>query len=342
MNPIDAIDPEDLKRYTVGVRIIDALNFPLFNSPPNRHKGYYIYKGLLEAGYKQKDYNTAYERICEFYEKRTLRNQAQLFISIFNIKPNSQVFASFALDFRQAEINEKKLTQTADYIYRQLQSFSDPKTSGLTNIIVYSALKSLYKPNHFEVASNFDLGDFISKVKRYLKDQEHSQYDSILNYLTVFNPKGHEQMIREKLEAKVVQPEAPAVPGSGEGDTEAQKAGSHMNHQEAKLTVSINQGEYEWLKRLRDILSKPESLYRLPDLNTKDPFRLPPIRKIITETRIFNEFLKKGQRDSLEKLRVSILISSDALVKPHEFHQQKMAMELKAIQDKKNHKWGRK
>lgn len=342
MNQIEGIDPEDLKRYTVGVRIIDALNYPLFNSPPNKHKGYWIYKALLEAGYREKDYNIAYQRICEFYERRTIKNQAQLFVSIFNIKPNSQVFATFALDFRQAEVSEKKITQAADYIFRQLQSYADPVSSGLTSIMVYATLKLLYKPSHHEVASNFDLGDFISRMKRYLSYQEHPKFDSILNYLYVFNPKGNEQLVREKLEAKIIPPETPAVGGSGDGAVEIQKSGSHLNHQEAKLTVSINQWEYEWLKRLRDIVSKPEALYRLPDLKSKDPFRLPAIRKIITETRIFNQYLQKGQKDQVEKLRGSILVSAEALVKPHEFHQQKMAQELKAIQDRKNHKWGKK
>lgn len=149
---MEQLDEAEIKRLVAGLRIIDALNFPLFNTPPKKQKAWWIYKDLVANGYKEKDFNRAYNNICDYFEKRTRRNQSKLFSHIFGMRPTYDNVSLFSLDYRTADISDLKIQKIADYIFNEFRQVQDPSPLGLTPFVIFYALKRLFSPtkNHLE------------------------------------------------------------------------------------------------------------------------------------------------------------------------------------------------
>ncbi|MBX2986689.1 MAG: hypothetical protein KF802_02220 [Bdellovibrionaceae bacterium] len=330
----ESLSEEEIRRLVAGLRITDALNFSLFNAPPKKQKAWWIYKDLLENGYGEKDFNVAYDKIRDFFEQRTRRNQSKLFTHFFNLPATYDNIYLFNLDYRNVDMSDTRIQKISDYIFSEFRKVQDPTPLGLTPYVVFYALKKLYSPRWDEDARGFDVIDLRYKVSEHLRYSGSSEdvfLDPILDYITSFNPKGKEHLIgqiqtAEKKKSQdgslgVTEDKEVGINNDKVGFQDRQTLSEHLTHKVSSLTIALNYGEFEWCKEIELAFIKNEFPKELPDLKVKNPGRVPEVLKLWNGTRRYNLLIQNchgimnaEQLEILTKLRQAIVQQATKLL----------------------------
>ncbi len=330
---------DEVKFVAVGFKVIDALNFSLFNACPTKQKAYWIYKTLLKEGYPDRDFEDVFLIIKDYFKNRTKRNQEKLFMMYFNIPPSKDIFRALELNYRTAAIQDTQIESVANYVWTEFNKTYSCEKVGLKKSTLFYAIKKMYKPSHSDEDRNFDIWDLRYRVKNHLLQNGlgDASLESILNYISLFNPKGREHLIAssaikesdknkkghsestdEKYSAVVQKHLETSTP------EDKDESGKHLNDDENYSEVHLNYGEYEWLIEIKESIGSGE-YSQIPELRTSNPGRLPHIRKIMNGIRKYNslissESIPMNKLEYLDKLKSAILIATDSLISTQHFN----------------------
>lgn len=245
----------------VGVLIQECINHLIWSSRPKKDKAYRIWKELKSLDYKVPDYQSFEQRLERYYNHRTHQNQAKLIKEMLNLPPNSEVGRILAIDFRTGEVDAKKLHDASKYIYHQLRSTYDLKTSGVDEFTVYNALKKTTNPSHMDKSHSLDFSDYWGHLENIVwREYGSDRLETVKALGQIIDPKAK------------VEETAGQVQGDGDGSKEKPKSGEeesvagetpttgftqdvkgdHYTGTSSHLTKSITQTEYEWLRQLHE------------------------------------------------------------------------------------------
>ena len=183
MLELNNLTRRELKK--IGELILNEINIKLFNSEPSPHKAYQICSELIQEGYKTNNKELTCHKIYTYFKKRTKKNQSREFYEKFEICLNDRLRAAFCLSFRTSVIEDERIKNVASKVYSLLIQLKVTKSFGLTQDVLYEAIKVAYKPRYYENEWKITLIHLSKKINEILLSKNFADHKEAINEIFI-------------------------------------------------------------------------------------------------------------------------------------------------------------
>lgn len=343
----DELSKKELQR--TGEIVLSTININLFNAKPTIHKAYQIYSELVQFGYLETDKELACSQIVKFFEKRTLKNQGEIFYKYFKIPFNQGMRNFLTLSFRTAEIDTDEVKKISIKVCEVLNRAGAIQNYGIGEPIIFSVISELYNPKYFEPEWRITISHLFKKIKRMLMQSNRDMHlDDLEEIFNLLDPesKGRKSSALSLVEnlsfsessrdrnfetgaRKVFNPDAPCLTLSHEDGADEIFANNLL-----AIKRAIKEAEIVYVKKILETLKDEISPDYLDTNLYTNENRHPVIASFFNSVKNYNLILKSDDlsvAEMISELRIianSIRDNGEIILCHHQAQIEKTAGEL--------------